>query len=75
MRSILDIFQGDSLIEGAPITLSDVTTTEASTDEEGRESVGGAAGESTPLIAGLAQQDTPDDNTLGWVPDPTIICD
>jgi LCP family protein required for cell wall assembly len=75
MRSILDIFQGDSLIEGAPITLSDVTTTEASTDEEGQESVGGAAGESTPLIAGLAQQDTPDDNTLGWVPDPTIICD
>ncbi len=35
----------------------------------------GAAGQSTPLIVGLVQQDTPDDNTLGWVPDATIICD
>ena len=78
MREILDIFQGDSLIEGTPITLSDVTTTVASFDEDDEgdeESVGGAAGESTPLIAGLPAQDTPDDNTLGWVPDPSIICD
>jgi hypothetical protein len=35
----------------------------------------GAAGQSTPLIVGLVQQDTPDDNILGWVPDPNIICD
>ena len=75
MRSILDIFQGDSLIEGTPITLSDVTTTVSSGDEGEQESGGGAAGESTPLIAGLVRQDTPDDNTLGWVPDPSVICD
>ena len=75
MRSILDIFQGDSLIEGTPITLSDVTTTVESNSEDGQEDLGGAAGESTPLIAGLAQQDTPDDNTLGWVPEASVICD
>jgi LCP family protein required for cell wall assembly len=73
MRSILDIFQGDSLIEGSPITLSDVTT---SVDPEiEQDAPVGAAGESTPLIAGLQQQDTPDDNTLGWVPDSSVICD
>lgn len=73
MRSILDIFQGDSLIEGSPITLNDVTT---SVDPEiEQDAPVGAAGESTPLIAGLQQQDTPDDNTLGWVPDSSVICD
>jgi len=76
MRSILDIFQGDSLIEGSPITLSDVTTTVDPETEQHEQDVSiGAAGESTPLIAGLQQQDTPDDNTLGWVPDPSVICD
>ena len=76
MRSILDIFQGDSLIEGSPITLDDVTTTVDPEIEQGEQDVPiGAAGESTPLIAGLQQQDTPDDNTLGWVPDPSVICD
>ena len=77
MRAILDIFQGDSLIEGTSITLDDIATTTVSADEEQEEqaSVVGAAGQSTPLIAGLVQQDTPDDNTLGWVPDPTTICD
>jgi hypothetical protein len=80
MRAILDIFQGDSLINGTPITLDDIatttttTTTTVSADEE-QPSVVGAAGQSTPLIVGLVQKDTPDDNTLGWVPDPTIICD
>ena len=73
MRLILDIFQGDSLIEGSPITLNDVTT---SVDPEiEQDAPVGAAGESTPLIAGLQQQDTPDDNTLGWVPDSSVICD
>lgn len=73
MRSILDIFQGDSLIEGSPISLNDVTT---SVDPEiEQDAPVGAAGESTPLIAGLQQQDTPDDNTLGWVPDSSVICD
>ena len=73
MPSILDIFQGDSLIEGSPITLNDVTT---SVDPEiEQDAPVGAAGESTPLIAGLQQQDTPDDNTLGWVPDSSVICD
>ena len=77
MRAILDIFQGDSLIEGTSITLDDIATTTVSADEEQEEqaSVVGAAGQSTPLIVGLVQQDTPDDNTLGWVPDPTTICD
>ena len=76
MRSILDIFQGDSLIEGSPITLDDVTTTVDPEIEQDEQDVPiGAAGESTPLIAGLQQQDTPDDNTLGWVPDPSVICD
>ena len=76
MRSILDIFQGDSLIEGSPITLDDVTTTVDPEIEQDEQDVPvGAAGESTPLIAGLQQQDTPDDNTLGWVPDPLVICD
>ena len=76
MRSILDIFQGDSLIEGSPITLSDVTTTVDPETEQHEQDVSiGAAGESTPLIAGLQQQDTPDDNTLGWVPDQSVICD
>ena len=76
MRSILDIFQGDSLIEGSPITLSDVTTTVDPESEQHEQDVSiGAAGESTPLIAGLQQQDTPDDNTLGWVPDQSVICD
>jgi len=76
MRSILDIFQGDSLIEGSPVTLDDVTTTVDPEIEQDEPDVPvGAAGESTPLIAGLQQQDTPDDNTLGWVPDPSVICD
>ena len=79
MRAILDIFQGDSLIEGASITLDDIatTTTTVTADEQQEEqvSVVGAAGQSTPLIVGLVQQGTPDDNTLGWVPDPNIICD
>ena len=86
MRAILDIFQGDSLIEGTSITLDDIATTTTTTtttvtaDEEQEEqeeqaSVVGAAGQSTPLIVDLVQQDTPDDNTLGWVPDPNIICD
>jgi LCP family protein required for cell wall assembly len=83
MRAILDIFQGDSLIDGTPITLDDIATTTTTTattvsaDEEQEEqaSVVGAAGQSTPLIVGLVQQDTPDDNTLGWVPDPAVICD
>ncbi|MGA0034880.1 MAG: LCP family protein [Ilumatobacteraceae bacterium] len=76
MRSILDIFQGDSLIEGSPVTLDDVTTTVDPEIEQDEQDVPiGAAGESTPLIAGLQQQDTPDDNTLGWVPDPSVICD
>lgn len=82
MRAILDIFQGDSLIEGTSITLDDIatTTTTVTADEQQEEqeeqaSVVGAAGQSTPLIVGLVQQDTPDDNTLGWVPDPNIICD
>jgi len=76
MRSILDIFQGDSLIEGSPITLSDVTTTvDPETEQHEQDVPIGAAGESTPLIAGLQQQDTPDDNTLGWVPDQSVICD
>jgi len=73
MRSILDIFQGDSLIEGSPITLNDVTTSVDPKIEQ--DAPVGAAGESTPLIAGLQQQDTPDDNTLGWVPDSSVICD
>ena len=76
MRSILDIFQGDSLIEGSPVTLDDVTTIVDPEIEQDEQDVPiGAAGESTPLIAGLQQQDTPDDNTLGWVPDPSVICD
>ncbi|MGA0884619.1 MAG: LCP family protein [Ilumatobacteraceae bacterium] len=76
MRSILDIFQGDSLIEGSPVTLDDVATTVDPEIEQDEQDVPiGAAGESTPLIAGLQQQDTPDDNTLGWVPDPSVICD
>ena len=82
MRAILDIFQGDSLIEGTSITLDDIATTtttviadEQQEEQEEQASVVGAAGQSTPLIVGLVQQDTPDDNTLGWVPDPNIICD
>ena len=82
MRAILDIFQGDSLIEGTSITLDDIATTtttmtadEQEEEQEEQASVVGAAGQSTPLIVGLVQQDTPDDNTLGWVPDPNIICD
>ena len=85
MRAILDIFQGDSLIEGTSITLDDIATTTTTTtttttvtpNEEQSEqaSMVGAAGQSTPLIVGLVQQDTPDDNILGWVPDPNIICD
>ena len=58
------------------ITLDDVTTTVDPEIEQDEQDVPvGAAGESTPLIAGLQQQDTPDDNTLGWVPDPLVICD
>ena len=82
MRAILDIFQGDSLIEGTSITLDDIATTtttviadEQQEEQEEQASVVGAAGQSTPLIVDLVQQDTPDDNTLGWVPDPNIICD
>ena len=61
------------------ISIDDIATTATtvSADEEQAEqaSVVGAAGQSTPLIVGLVQQDTPDDNTLGWAPDPNIICD
>jgi LCP family protein required for cell wall assembly len=90
MRGILDIFQGDSTIDGNPISLSDIeqaatTTTTAppvdapAGDEPSSEPVGdagaGPAGEVTPIWGSLVRQVPPDDNTIGWVPDPAITCD
>lgn len=90
MRDILDIFQGDSTIDGDPISLSELeqattTTTAASTDgptsdetvttDDTGEANTGPAGEVTPIWGSLIRQTPPDDNTIGWVPDPAIICD
>lgn len=98
MRGILDIFQGDSTIDGNPISLSDLedattTTTTAATSTDGPAGdptvvtpdsgsdgaetgdATGPAGEVTPIWAELVRQVPPDDNTIGWVPDPAIICD
>lgn len=105
MRGILDIFQGDSTIDGNPISLSDLeqaittttttattgSTTTGPTDADADEPAGepsdapadgspaedatGPAGEVTPIWAELVRQVPPDDNTIGWVPDPAVICD
>ena len=102
MRGVLDIFQGDSTIDGNPISLSDLeqaTTTTATTgstttgptaadanepagepgdapaDGSPAEDATGPAGEVTPIWAELVRQVPPDDNTIGWVPDPAVICD
>ncbi|MGA1345642.1 MAG: LCP family protein [Ilumatobacteraceae bacterium] len=91
MRGILDIFQGDSTIDGDPISLSDLeqtspsatTTTVAnapagddpSGDDPSDDASAGPAGEVTPIWGSLIRQAPPDDNTIGWVPDPSIICD
>ena len=94
MQAILDIFQGDSTIEGTPVRLSDLeatttvpapnTTSDTTTDTvpsttEATETAEttveqGPAGEVAPSFAWLPRQDPPDDNTIGWVPDPSITC-
>ncbi|MEY2974071.1 MAG: hypothetical protein RIR49_491, partial [Actinomycetota bacterium] len=91
MRGILDIFQGDSTIDGDPISLSDLEQTSSSAttttvanapagddpsgDDPSDDASAGPAGEVTPIWGSLIRQAPPDDNTIGWVPDPSIICD
>jgi hypothetical protein len=84
MQAILDIFQGDSTIEGSPVRLSELaeattttipmpdTTTVENTVENTVEP--GSAGELTPRLGLIPRQVGPDDNTIGWVPDPSVIC-
>ena len=95
MSAILDIFQGDSPIEGSPVRLSELPATSTTTrppnivpttvpdttpdltvpEDTTTTTLGaGPAGEVTPLLALLPSQTTPDDNTIGWVPDPSVIC-
>jgi len=84
MQAILDIFQGDSTIEGSPVRLSELaeatTTTipmpDTATVENTVENTvePGSAGELTPRLGLIPRQVGPDDNTIGWVPDPSVIC-
>ncbi len=73
MRSILDIFQGDSTIEGSPVNLADIDTTTTTLGAENNANIPNPAGELTPLRL-LPRQSSPDDNTIGWVPDAAITC-